>query len=72
MKPDPGIDEIRLVRHRISEECGHNPAELVRYYIRMQQRFRDRLLARRSDVEATESPDAGQPARSADVASPRR
>jgi hypothetical protein len=41
---DPVIDEIREVRHRISERCGHDPQRLVAYYIALQERHRDRLL----------------------------
>jgi hypothetical protein len=48
MKPteklsDPVIDEIREVRHRISESVGHDPAKLVNYYRRLQEQYRDRL-----------------------------
>jgi hypothetical protein len=41
---DPVIDEIREVRHRISEQCGHDPRRLVDYYIALQEQYRDRLL----------------------------
>lgn len=41
---DPVIDEIREIRHRISEECGHDPARLVAYYIQFQEQYRDRLI----------------------------
>lgn len=40
----PVIDEVRQVRHRISERCGHDPERLVAYYMELQQRFRDRLI----------------------------
>ena len=42
--PDPVIDEIREVRHRISASCGHDPARLVEYLMQYQRQFRDRLL----------------------------
>ena len=42
---DPVIDEVREVRHRISERCGHNPERLVAYYLELQQQFRDRLIS---------------------------
>jgi hypothetical protein len=45
MNPDPVIDEVREVRHRISEEVGHDPARLVEYYIRLQEQYRERLLS---------------------------
>ena len=41
---DPAIDEIREIRHRISERCNHDPAQLVAYYTALQERHRDRLL----------------------------
>jgi hypothetical protein len=41
---DPVIDEIREVRHRISERFGHDPAQLVAYYLELQEQYRDRLI----------------------------
>jgi hypothetical protein len=52
-QPDPVIDEIREVRHRISERVGHDPARLVAYYMELQQRFRDRLIEPSRTTEAT-------------------
>jgi hypothetical protein len=60
MKPaasDPVIDEIREIRHRISERCGHDPARLVAYYMELQKQYRDRLIdtakpSKRKDPEA--------------------
>ncbi len=43
-KADPVIDEVREVRHRISERFGHDPERLVAYYIEMQEQYRDRLI----------------------------
>jgi hypothetical protein len=44
-KTDPVIDEIREVRHRISARCGHDPERLVAYYMELQEKYRDRLIA---------------------------
>lgn len=46
MKPkaDPVIDEVREVRHQISERFGHDPERLVAYYMEMQEQYRDRLI----------------------------
>jgi hypothetical protein len=45
MKPDPIIDEIREMRHRISEECGHDPDRLVEYYRELEKKeYKDRLF----------------------------
>ena len=41
--PDPVIDEIREIRHRISASCDHDPAKLVAYLMQYQMQFRDRL-----------------------------
>lgn len=41
---DPLIDEIRRVRHQISEEVGHDPARLIQYYMNLQERHKDRLV----------------------------
>ena len=49
MEDDPIIDEIRRVRHRISEECGHDPKTLVEYFIRLQERHKDRLIRQRAE-----------------------
>ena len=40
---DQVIDEIRQIRHRISEECGHDPKRLVEYFQKLQERHKDRL-----------------------------
>ena len=42
--PDPAIDEVREVRHQISEQLGHDPARLVEHYMKLQEQHRDRLL----------------------------
>ena len=42
---DPVIDEIRAVRHRISEEFGHDPKKLCEHYMKLQeQKYADRLV----------------------------
>jgi len=41
---DPVIDEIREVRRRISARCGHDPTQLVSFYMEMQQQDEDRLI----------------------------
>ena len=48
---DPVIDEIREVRHRISERFGHDPEKLLAYYMELQQRYRDRLMQSPQPVE---------------------
>ena len=41
---DPVIDEIREARHRISARFNHDPAQLVAYYMKLQERHGDRLI----------------------------
>lgn len=41
---DPVIDRIREVRHRISEQFGHDTAKLVAHYMELQERYPDRLI----------------------------
>ncbi len=43
-QPDPVIDEIREVRHRLSAELGHDPARIVAALIHLQQTYRNRLI----------------------------
>ena len=57
--PDPVIDEIREIRHRISASFGHDPAKLVAYLMEYQEQFRDRLIYDPS--KKLPFPDAVQP-----------
>ena len=61
MPPDPAIDEIREVRHRISTSFDHDPAKLVAYLMEYQEQFRDRLIydpSVRSAAQLVVQPDA--------------
>jgi len=51
---DPVIEEIREVRHRISERFHHDPAQLVDYYMKLQEPFRERLIDAPEKAEKTE------------------
>lgn len=51
---DPVIDEVREIRHQISERLDNNPERLVAYYIEMQQKYRDRLVTAAAASEATD------------------
>ena len=42
---DPAIDEVREARHMISARFDHDPERLVRHYLELQERYRDRLLS---------------------------
>ncbi len=41
---DPVIEEIREVRHRISERFDHDPKRLLEYHMRLQEEHRDRFI----------------------------
>jgi hypothetical protein len=45
MQDDQAIARIHEVRHRISEQFGHDPKELVEHYMRLQAQYRDHLLS---------------------------
>ena len=51
---DPVIDEIREVRHGISERFAHDPARLVAYYMELQEKYRDRLIDSAKTPEPTD------------------
>lgn len=55
MESDPIIDQIREVRHRISEEFGHDPAALVEHYMRLErEKYADRLAVPAQPQPTTE------------------
>ncbi|HST22154.1 MAG TPA: hypothetical protein VLR90_13605 [Blastocatellia bacterium] len=58
MKPkdDPTITRIRETRHRISEECGHDPQRIVEYYAKLEKQYQDRII---NDSEEENTP--GEP-----------
>ncbi|MCP4549548.1 MAG: hypothetical protein GY835_24085 [bacterium] len=37
---DEGINEVRRIRHQISEECGHDVDRLVSFYQKMEEDLR--------------------------------
>lgn len=53
---DPVIDEIRAVRHSISERVGHDPACLVAYYLDLQQQLTARLIDSSGPAEGRVAP----------------
>ena len=54
---DPVIDEIREVRHRISERFGHDPSKLVSYYMEMQKQYEERLIKGEKKAERIDPKD---------------
>ena len=51
-KDDPTIERIRETRHRISEAHNHDPQKIVEYYLELQKKYKQRLLA---DMDETHS-----------------
>jgi len=43
-KDDPTITRIRDARRRVSERGGHDPQEVVDYYIELQRQYQHRLI----------------------------
>ena len=41
---DPTIDEIRKIRHQISQRFNHDPERIIEYYIKLQQKYQNRLI----------------------------
>ena len=56
---DPVINEIREVRHRISASFGHDPAQLVSFYMEVQKQYPDRLLKTAKRAEDRDPPARG-------------
>ncbi|MBI4559695.1 MAG: hypothetical protein HY706_19065 [Candidatus Hydrogenedentes bacterium] len=44
MKKDIAVEEIRSVRHRISERYGHDTQALLKHYKEMEKRLAGRVL----------------------------
>lgn len=44
MKPDSPLVRVRKARCHISEECGNDPKRLVEYFMKLQERHKDRLV----------------------------
>jgi hypothetical protein len=44
-KDDPTITRIREARHQISKQCGHDPQKIVKYYAKLQEKYRDRIIS---------------------------
>jgi hypothetical protein len=42
--PEDPIDQIRRVRHEISERFDHDPQKLVEHYMELQKQHADRLI----------------------------
>lgn len=52
---DRAVEEVRELRRRAAAECGHDPARLVERYLRLQEKYADRLI----DRAPTRRPEPG-------------
>lgn len=55
MKQDIVIDEIRAVRHRISEQFGHNTKALIDHYRDLEKKYQDRMMPVSEGIDAGHS-----------------
>ena len=67
---DKEIEEIRRIRHQISEECGHNVRKVADYYRKVERelkesgefRFEERTITiANSQTESRQIKDAAKP-----------
>lgn len=56
---DPGLEEIRKVRHEISKELGHDPKRLLDYYRNLEAEYSDRLVHAEEGAAAEPRPVVG-------------
>ena len=56
MERDVVIDEIRAVRHRISEQFGHNTKALLDHYRDLEKKYQDRMMPVSEGIGAGHSP----------------
>jgi hypothetical protein len=63
MKVDEAIAEIRAIRHKISEEHGHDTKALLDYYKELEKGYKDRIISRRLSVgkRPVSGMEAGRP-----------
>ena len=57
MHEDPAIARVREARHSISKKRDHDPRKLVEYYMKLQERHKDRLLNLAKAKKTTEEPE---------------
>ena len=55
---EPVIHEIREIRHRISARFGHDPAQLVAFYMEQQKQYQDRLIETSTSTGRSDQPAA--------------
>lgn len=56
LKHDLALERIREVRHRISEQYGHDPQKLVNYYIELQKQYRSIDSTKDQQSESFQTP----------------
>lgn len=44
MRSDQTVERIRKIRHEISEQCDHDSKKLIEYYIKYQEKHKDRFI----------------------------
>jgi len=61
MKRDPVVDEVRAVRHRISERFGHDTKALMDHYRQLERQYSNRMLREPALRDATKQHDDTAP-----------
>jgi len=52
------LEEIRHIRHVISEEIGHDPRRIAEYYASLQADLKSRVINRGGEITAARSSNA--------------
>jgi hypothetical protein len=45
MEQDTPLQRVRKARMAISAQCDHDPKKMIEYYMKLQERHRDRLVS---------------------------
>jgi len=60
------LEEIRNVRHAISEEIGHDPRRITDYYAKIQEDLKDRIINRSGESKSNRAVRCAAEAKSGD------
>jgi hypothetical protein len=58
---DPAIETVRVARRQISRSVDHDPKRLVEYYLRLQERHRDRIVSVGREGDSDTRPGTATP-----------
>jgi len=55
MNDDNALSRVRKIRNSISEKCGNDPENLVKYYQKKQKAYKNRIVSSQ-DLSVREEP----------------